>query len=369
MDHTVRLELPYIMPSQAQKHVTHNEALEILDGIVHLHVISRSLALPPALPAEGNRYIIPADAGGEWAPHAGEIARRILNGWSYSMPKEGWVAWCAEEAALLVHASGAWAKTIAVNGQIEAQTVGIGTLPDPANPLSVTAASSLFSHSGAGHRIAVNRAATADTASVVFQQAFSGRAETGLAGDDGFSVKVSPDGNIWKKAISVDLETGAAAFPFTSLLAGAWHKSYTAPFETSSLSYVAVPGFSLTVTPRSALSRFLVLLSVAGHHKDNFSGAVRLMRNAQEILSGSPTAFSGGSACFLDLGGSQNWTIRNHVNFGIDAPETDAEITYSIQVRTGSALEPVYINKNHQNTSAQNFLVLPSSNLVVIEIT
>ena len=39
---TTNLELPYIMASQAQKHVNHNEALKKLDAIVHLAVISRT---------------------------------------------------------------------------------------------------------------------------------------------------------------------------------------------------------------------------------------------------------------------------------------------------------------------------------------
>lgn len=33
-DLSARLDLPLIKPSQAQKHVTHNEALQILDGLV-----------------------------------------------------------------------------------------------------------------------------------------------------------------------------------------------------------------------------------------------------------------------------------------------------------------------------------------------
>lgn len=32
MDSSPNLQLPYIMPSQAQKHVTHNEALRTLDA-------------------------------------------------------------------------------------------------------------------------------------------------------------------------------------------------------------------------------------------------------------------------------------------------------------------------------------------------
>lgn len=33
---STHLNLPYIQPAQAQKHVTHNEAIELLDLIVHL---------------------------------------------------------------------------------------------------------------------------------------------------------------------------------------------------------------------------------------------------------------------------------------------------------------------------------------------
>ena len=35
MDETANLKLPYILPSQAQKHVTHNEALALLDRLTH----------------------------------------------------------------------------------------------------------------------------------------------------------------------------------------------------------------------------------------------------------------------------------------------------------------------------------------------
>jgi len=44
---TPKLSLPYIMPAQAQKHVTHNEALAKLDVIVQLSVLSMNLKSPP----------------------------------------------------------------------------------------------------------------------------------------------------------------------------------------------------------------------------------------------------------------------------------------------------------------------------------
>lgn len=48
MDKTSNLQLPFIPPSQAQKHVTHNETLLSLDAIVQLSAISQSMTLPPS---------------------------------------------------------------------------------------------------------------------------------------------------------------------------------------------------------------------------------------------------------------------------------------------------------------------------------
>ena len=47
-DDTDILGLPLILPAQAQKHVTHNEALVALDVIVQLSVINRDQTVPPA---------------------------------------------------------------------------------------------------------------------------------------------------------------------------------------------------------------------------------------------------------------------------------------------------------------------------------
>ena len=46
MDETPNLELPYIVAAQAQKHVTHNEAIRALDAIVQIGAIDRDLAAP-----------------------------------------------------------------------------------------------------------------------------------------------------------------------------------------------------------------------------------------------------------------------------------------------------------------------------------
>ena len=94
--------------------------------------------------------------------------------------------------------------------------VGVNATADAANRLAVASPASLFSHEGSDHRLKVNKATEADTASVLFQTGFSGRAEFGLAGDDDWHVKVSADGSDWHEAIVVDRATGAVSFPNTA---------------------------------------------------------------------------------------------------------------------------------------------------------
>jgi hypothetical protein len=52
MTATPRLSLPLLAAGQAQKHVTHNDALTRLDGLIHLAVASRSETTPPGSPTE-----------------------------------------------------------------------------------------------------------------------------------------------------------------------------------------------------------------------------------------------------------------------------------------------------------------------------
>ena len=56
------LSMPFIQPSQAQKHVTHNEALRILDVVTQLGVAADDQTVPPTSPSDDTRYIV--DAGG-----------------------------------------------------------------------------------------------------------------------------------------------------------------------------------------------------------------------------------------------------------------------------------------------------------------
>lgn len=92
MSDTTYLALPYLEAAQAQKHVTVNEALRRLDAVVQLAVKSRTLATPPGSPAEGDRYIVAADATGDWADADGSIAVWSDGAWIMLTPQTGWRA-------------------------------------------------------------------------------------------------------------------------------------------------------------------------------------------------------------------------------------------------------------------------------------
>jgi len=62
------------MPQQAQKSITHNQALEALDALVMLAVLSRTMVTPPPGPAEGDRYIVAAAATGAWSSKDAAVA-------------------------------------------------------------------------------------------------------------------------------------------------------------------------------------------------------------------------------------------------------------------------------------------------------
>jgi hypothetical protein len=202
-DETSLLNLPYIMSSQAQKHVTHNEALRRLDALIHLAVIDRNRNTPPGAPEEGQRHLVGTAPTGSFSGHAGEIAAYQDGAWSFFEPKPGWTLWDSSDEALLVLQDGVW---IEVAPETLAK-LGINTSADATNRLALASAASLFSHDGAGHQLKLNKAMAGDTGSILFQTAWSGRAEMGLAGTDDFSIKVSPDGSAWTNALSINRST------------------------------------------------------------------------------------------------------------------------------------------------------------------
>lgn len=210
-DDTTILSLPLILPAQAQKHVTHNEALVQLDLIVQLAVINRTLTAAPALPSPGDRHIVAEGATGAWVGQSGRVAFYSETGWQFTQPLPGWRAHVLAEGQTAVFDGLVW-KTLA-DGPLSVAQLGVSTAADATNRLSVSSPATLLNHAGGGHQLKLNKAAPADTASLLFQTGFGGRAEMGTAGSDDFSVKVSADGATWFTGLEADAASGEVTLP------------------------------------------------------------------------------------------------------------------------------------------------------------
>jgi len=232
MTNTPHLDLPFIEGGQAQKHVTHNEALRILDALVQIGVRDADRTAPPPAPAEGDRHIVAGGATGAWAGQAGAIALHEDGGWRFFAPRAGWCAWSAADGALLVYDGTAWGEVASGGGggdggdgdggggmDESVARLGVNDIATAPNLLTVRSNDALFHaidavDGGSGDmRLQIAKDGAANTASVFFSDAYAGHAEFGLTGDNDFHLKVSDDGTTWRDAVTFDRTTGRASFP------------------------------------------------------------------------------------------------------------------------------------------------------------
>lgn len=218
MSNSPLLALPYLAASQAQKHITVNEALSILDGLLHLSVITRLLATPPASPVDGDRYLVAASPTGTWVGHAEQIALRMEGVWRFLTARTGWRIWIADEAVLLVYNGTSWVAPPAPSTLQNISLLGVNATADATNKLAVSSSAVLFNNVGAGVQFKINKAAASDVASLLFQTDFSGRAEIGLTGDDDFHFKVSSTGSSFNESLIVSAATGLVTVKNTAVL-------------------------------------------------------------------------------------------------------------------------------------------------------
>ena len=139
-DQTPLLSLPYIQGAQAQKHVTHNEALELLDVVVQLAVESLEAVTPPSSAAEGQAWVVGAAATGAWSGYTGQIAAWRGGGWLFVAPQIGWRAWDKTNAVIVVYDGLSWTSTASSTERVVRLTckilMGSGSMQALTPPIS-----------------------------------------------------------------------------------------------------------------------------------------------------------------------------------------------------------------------------------------
>jgi hypothetical protein len=227
MTDTPNLGLPFIEGSQAQKHVTHNEALRILDAAIQVVVQDLTRTSPPSSPAEGERHVVASGATGAWAGQGNAIATWQDGAWAFLVPRTGWCIWSVADDVMFVFDGTHWRDLRDLPVTLDnAVHVGINTTASSPNLLSVKSNAALLTainvaDGGSGDaRLQISKESAAKIASVFFSDAFSGRAEFGLVGSDAFKLKVSGDGSAWVEAFNIDQTTGNLSLPRGLALTG-----------------------------------------------------------------------------------------------------------------------------------------------------
>jgi hypothetical protein len=307
MADTTHLMLPLMAAAQAQKHVTHNEAILRLDAIVQLAVIDRDLTAPPANPSDGDRYIVASGGTGAWADWDLNVAWFVDGVWTKLVPREGWRAWIADEDVLVVWDGSAWT---AVEGILEsgaeiqnAALIGLATTADAANPFSAKLNKALWTaktvaEGGDGDLFyTMNKEAAGNDLGFLLQTAFVTKALVGLFGSDNLRVAVSPDGSAFNDAIEIDEATGIVELPSNPKFAG--FTNFDNYVATNSWTTIAInntdyndqTAFDAGTNRFTAPAAGLYAFGATCLYKVNASTAARmqarLVKNGTDVIPGS----------------------------------------------------------------------------------
>jgi hypothetical protein len=133
---SARFALPFILPGQAQKEAYHNEALTLVDALLHAQIEAGPLVEVPEEPEPGQSWLVGAGASGDWAGKADALACWTAGGWRFVSPVPGMLARNIGSGCWLYWTGSAWstgqwpATALLIDGQ---QVVG-PRLPDVPSP-------------------------------------------------------------------------------------------------------------------------------------------------------------------------------------------------------------------------------------------
>jgi hypothetical protein len=321
------LSLPYIMPAQAQKHVTHNEAIRLLDLMVQMTVADRTRSVPPDAPAIGARHIVGTSPAGDWAGQAGRIALREENAWAFFAPQEGWRAQVLAEGRDVVFDGTAWVAP--TDRPLRVPQLGVNAASDAVNRLAVSAAATLLTHEGAGHQVKINKFTVTDTASLLYQSNWSGRAEIGLAGGDDLTVKVSADGTTFVEALQVAADTGAVRLSVGALV----------PDGTT-----ALPALRFAADPDTGLRRAgtnQIGFVAGGVQRASLSATalqVDVPLTGSAVQTGSHDATAGRLARNFGMGGLFGWGVAQGGSLGAAVGDANGVVAAGLYATSASTL-------------------------------
>jgi len=177
-DQTPRLGLPWLMPAQAQKHVTVNEALRRLDALVQPCVRSRQIRQQPAVADVSEAYILPEDPQGDvWGGCApGTLVIYQDGHWTQIVPFQGLQIFVSDETRSVIFDGEQWRALQPEPTRLDnLQALGIQASSDDHNRLAVRTNGAYLTaqetqSGGSGDlRLTLNKQGESQVASIMFQ--------------------------------------------------------------------------------------------------------------------------------------------------------------------------------------------------------
>lgn len=109
-ERTALYRLPMLVSGQGQKDITHNEALLLIDLLVHACAEGMNVPAPPSSPEIGQSWLVPAEASGDWTGQENTLAAWTGGGWRYIFPCEGMRVFVRDGTGNVQYRSGGWQK-------------------------------------------------------------------------------------------------------------------------------------------------------------------------------------------------------------------------------------------------------------------
>jgi hypothetical protein len=105
---TPRLALPMLAVGQAQKEITHNEALVLIDALIAARAVEANAVTPPASPQAGQCWALGAAPTGVWQGKGGQLAIATAGGWRFCDVEDDFAVRIGNGGARWTRAGSGW---------------------------------------------------------------------------------------------------------------------------------------------------------------------------------------------------------------------------------------------------------------------
>lgn len=115
MSHTPNFALPLLFSAQAQKEITHNEALVLIDALLPGVVMAQASDPSGLTPLSGQAWIVGSAPVAAWAGQASNIAVYSEGGWRFAPPVAGMRLFDRAANVVRRHDGTAWVASSAIS--------------------------------------------------------------------------------------------------------------------------------------------------------------------------------------------------------------------------------------------------------------